>query len=73
MVILTIVFMGCITFLIFLVLEVAGEGHQVPAGPGADQRNGGTMGALRPLLPLTHVGHLHGSHCWDQIINLGLD
>lgn len=47
------------TFVIIIVLQVCGEGHQVPAGPGADQRDGGTVSAFWAFLPLTHIGQLH--------------
>lgn len=47
------------TFVIVLILQVCGEGHQVSAGPGADQWDGGTVGALGTFLPLTHVRQLH--------------
>lgn len=45
-----------LTFVVLLILQVGGESHQVPAGPGAHQRDGGTVGALGTLLPLTNVG-----------------
>lgn len=48
-----------LTFVVLLVLQVGGEGHQVPAGPGAHQRNGGTGGALGTLLPLANISQLH--------------
>lgn len=47
------------TFVFIVILQVGGEGHQVPAGPGADQRDGGTVSALWTFLPLTHVRQLH--------------
>lgn len=50
---------GVFTFVVILVLQVCGESHQVPAGPGADQRDGGTMSTLWTFLPLTHVRQLH--------------
>ena len=48
------------TFVVVIILQICGEGHQVPAGPGADQWDGGTVSALRTFLPLTHVCQLHG-------------
>lgn len=48
-----------LTFVVLLVLQVGGEGHQVSAGPGAHQRDGGAVGALGTLLPLAHVSQLH--------------
>lgn len=47
------------TFVIIIVLQVCGEGHQVPAGPGADQRDGGTVSAFWAFLPLAHIRQLH--------------
>lgn len=49
------------TLVVVLALQIRGEGNQVPAGPGADQGDGGAVGALWTLLPLTHVGQLHDS------------
>lgn len=47
------------TFVIVVILQVCGEGYQVPAGPGADQRDGWAVGALWTFLPLTHISQLH--------------
>ena len=44
---------------LLLVPQVGGEGDEVAAGPGAHQRDGRAVVALRPLLPLAHVRQIH--------------
>lgn len=58
------------TFVIIITLQVCGEGYEVPAGPGTDQRDGRTVSALWTLLPLTNVGQLHDSAAKTQIRKL---
>lgn len=55
------------TFVVVFIFDVSGEGHQVPAGPGADQGDGGTVGALWTFLPLTHVGELHALKIFNAL------
>lgn len=55
-------FYSCVctsTLVIILIFQVCGEGHQVPAGPGADQRDGRTVSALWAFLPFTNICQLH--------------
>lgn len=52
-------FWGGVRTALLLVPQVGGEGDEVAAGPGAHQRDGRAVVALRPLLPFAHVRQIH--------------
>lgn len=47
------------TFVFIVILQVCGEGHQIPAGPGTDERDGWAVCTLWTFLPLTHISQFH--------------
>lgn len=47
------------TFVFIIILQVCGEGHQIPAGPGTDEWDGWAVCTLWTFLPLTHISQFH--------------